>query len=94
MIKKFRKPAALLFMIMLMIAVGVYGCVAAPDAGTGIRVSGRELYERSCQSCHALFKPGSHSDNEWGFTVKKYGRAARLSRQEQEKVRQFLINNN
>jgi len=61
---------------------------AAPPAG-----SGRALYEGSCQRCHALYMPASFGAEEWGFFVRKYGRKARLSRQEQMLVYDYLARN-
>lgn len=51
---------------------------------------GRTLYEQSCQRCHALYMPSSFPADEWRFFVRKYGRKARLSPEEQAKVYEYL----
>ena len=79
--------------------------VAAACATTGPGVAnpepertGKQLYETSCQRCHALYMPRSHSVSEWRFYVRKDGRKARLTREQKvlvlgyltQKVRGFL----
>jgi cytochrome c5 len=63
---------------------------APPAAGAP---DGRTLYEESCQRCHALYMPRSYTASEWRFFVRKYGRKARLSAEEREKVYAYLAEN-
>lgn len=59
-------------------------------AATGDVERGKILYERSCSRCHPLRMPASHSEEEWRFFIRKYGRRARLSRPRQELVYAYL----
>jgi hypothetical protein len=54
---------------------------------------GRALYEGSCQRCHALYSPRTFDAGEWRFYVRKYGRKARLSAEEQALVYDYLARN-
>ncbi len=51
---------------------------------------GRILYERSCARCHSLYMPKSFAAEEWSFYVRKYGRRARLKKQQQTLVYAYL----
>jgi cytochrome c5 len=54
---------------------------------------GKRLYENSCNRCHALYMPRSFAADEWRYYVNKYGRRARLSPAEAERVLEYLIAN-
>ena len=54
---------------------------------------GRDLYERSCQRCHALYMPRSYTASDWKHFVRKYGRKARLTKAEQAAVYSYLSRN-
>jgi len=51
---------------------------------------GQAWYEHSCRRCHALRMPASHTAEEWGFFVRKYGRKARLTQEQQALVLLYL----
>lgn len=60
---------------------------AHSDARPG---SGRYLYEVNCQKCHALYMPESYTAPEWRYFVAKYGRKARLSKDQRFLVFRYL----
>jgi len=51
---------------------------------------GQVYYEHSCDRCHALYMPESYDVDEWRFFVRKYGRKARLSKEERHLVFNYL----
>lgn len=70
-------------------------CATTPvrDHPPGPAPEGRALYEASCQRCHSLYMPATFTADEWRFYVRKYGRKARLSREEQSLVFDYLARN-
>jgi mono/diheme cytochrome c family protein len=63
----------------------------APAAEPGTPAAeGRALYVESCQRCHALYRPGNFTAQEWSFFVRKYGRKARLDQAERDLVYAYL----
>ena len=61
----------------------------ATPAGTP-EEQGRRLYVNSCGRCHALFMPSSFFPDEWPYYVRKYGRKARLDKQQRDLVLRYL----
>jgi mono/diheme cytochrome c family protein len=59
---------------------------AAPTA----EAKGKILYERSCSRCHNLYMPRSFAPDEWRFYVRKYGRRARLRKEDRALVLAYL----
>ncbi len=57
------------------------------DADVGM---GRSLFERSCDTCHALPSPSVHTDDEWVRVVKTMGRDARITAADQREILRFL----
>ena len=71
--------------------------LAAACATTGPGVAdpehprtGKQLYETSCQRCHALYMPKTHTVIEWRYFVRKYGRKARLTGEQKRLVLGYL----
>ena len=54
---------------------------------------GQVLYEASCQRCHALYMPASFHADEWKFYLRKYGRRARIDKEQRGLVFEYLSAN-
>lgn len=80
----------LLSMMLVGAACSATGSGAATAAVLPPGATGREVYERSCQRCHALHMPSRFTAGEWGFYVRKYGRRARLTEEQMGKALSYL----
>lgn len=79
----------LLLILPLLLAAA---CASVPEEASQAAPPspGRALYERSCQKCHALFRPVSFDAEEWRFYVRKYGARARLGEEQKRLVYEYL----
>ncbi|MHC4958422.1 MAG: hypothetical protein ACYTGN_08590 [Planctomycetota bacterium] len=69
-------------------------CMTAPSKrNSGKDMDGRELYEKSCGRCHALYMPRTFAAQEWKYYVRKYGRKARLRKKQRDLVYGYLAEN-
>ena len=81
-------------LILLFLLSAILACGQKRTATEEDRSDGGRLFVRSCQSCHALPKPGSQSDEKWPVIVKRYGPRAKLSEREIASITAYLIANN
>jgi len=82
------------FLILLFLLAAVLACGQKRITAEEESSDGGRLFVRSCQSCHALPKPGSQSDEKWPVIVKRYGPRAKLSETEIASITEYLIANN
>ena len=79
--------------VILLAAVACESTGAAGHGGQEARTpadAARTLYESSCARCHALYMPTSFTASEWKFYVRKYGRKARLTKEQRDVVYGYL----
>ncbi len=62
-----------------------------PDAQQGDLERGRELFMSSCDRCHRLPAPASHSVEKWPGIMKRMGRNAALNDVEEQDVLRFIL---
>lgn len=74
------------------IALASFGCGGAVVEEESTENS--RLFAASCQSCHILPKPTMKSDEEWPALVKKYGKRAKLTEEQIDRITIYLISNN
>ena len=81
-------------LIFLLLLVAILACGQKNITTEEVRSDGGRLFVMSCQSCHALPKPYSQTDEKWPVIVKRYGPRAKLSEQEIISITEYLIANN
>ena len=54
---------------------------------------GQYLYENKCGSCHFLYKPAKHTEEEWDKLMVKMAKKAKLSDSDKEIVKKYLFAN-
>ncbi len=84
--------------LLLLLALTA-ACVTTGDLEAELQAArtpmaqGRILYERSCARCHSLYMPKSFAAEDWRFYVRKYGRRARLGKDQRTLVYAYLSDN-
>lgn len=87
-------------MISSVLSLLLLGMIIALSLGCGGAVVDEEstqnsrLFAASCQSCHTLPKPTDKSDEEWPPLVKKYGKQAKLTGEQIDRITIYLLANN
>ena len=62
-----------------------------PDSARSATHAGRQIYHRSCSSCHGPHAPSSHTDLEWQRIVPDMAREAKLSPDDERLLLAWLL---
>lgn len=88
-------PEAAGFIVQVVVAAALILAASAcqgadPYADASGKRSGELIYRRRCIECHGLHAPGRLSDEQWASVLPDMAREARLSREDERLVLEYL----